>query len=325
MGSLAQTLRRLRGALLVAACGSNTGCGAKSALPSGEEPSDGGFDAGVCVDAGSRPLAPAGRGYIFLVDSSSSMIGERWTAVTFSLNTLVSDDRLAGVTVALVLFPAPTDACFAFAYATPNVTAGVLAEGVDPQQAAFAQVLSEHEPTGATPLVPALGGTYDYAAKASMSDVIVMTDGAPSSCEDAGNTLDGAVAAAKNAREVSGTRTHVIGIANFAEENVKALATAGGGSAKFINVTGPLELPLLEAFIQTVGCRYELPPAGAQVALVSEAGLEENLVQVGGAAACPKTGLGGWYADHGTAVLCPEACQRAWDQKLRLTGQCDRS
>ena len=222
------------------------------------------------------------------------------------------------------------DSCDANAYATPAVDIGLLpgaAQGIIGS-------LTAKMPDGLTPTSSALSGALArasaYASTHSDHRVVVVlaTDGLPTECTP--TDIPGISTLASNAaKAMPAISTFVIGVfapeeATVAQQNLDALATAGGTGKAFIVDTGQdVTMGFLAALntirITGLSCEYAIPrPASGQldyglvnVRFTSGAGQTSTIGYAG--AAC--TGRGGWTYDvnpsTGTPtkiVICDSTC-----------------
>ncbi len=190
-------------------------------------------------------------------------------------------------------------------------------------------------PEGGTPTGPALAGALENAKawRAAHSGhevaLLLVTDGMPTDCMP----LDVPSLASLTAAESSVIRTFVVGVfdeelAAPAQQNLDALARAGGTDHAFIVTTGTnaardLANALAAARVPRVPCEYALPvPTTGDLDLqlvnvdaASGGGAAVRLPRVDDEAGC--AGLaGGWYYDRAlesdpppTSVrLCPATC-----------------
>lgn len=187
--------------------------------------------------------------YLFVLLDESGTMGDgvngdpllRWDPVTRALNTFLSAPPEPRLQASLTLFPpnifkskiagvvaAPTDTndsiCQLSTYTQAEVPMTAL-----PNSLTFAGALSEVTPPNerGTPTAPALRGTLAQAeallqhVPSAPTNVVLITDGVPGSCE----LIDDAIAAAKNAYPAIATYVVVVG---SDPKPFHALAAAGG-------------------------------------------------------------------------------------------------
>jgi len=222
------------------------------------------------------------------------------------------------------------DSCDANAYAAPSVDIGILpgaAQGI-------VNSLMMKMPDGLTPTSAALGGalarakTYASANPNHRVVVVLATDGFPTEC--APTDIPSIATMASNAQKgMPSIATFVIGVfaaeeAAAAQQNLSALAVAGGTKQAFIVSTGQDVTAGFLAALNTIrtnalSCEYAIPrPEAGQldyglvnVLFTSAPGQTSTIGYAG--AAC--SGKGGWIYDvnpsTGTPskiVICDATC-----------------
>jgi hypothetical protein len=228
------------------------------------------------------------------------------------------------------------DTCEASTYATPEVDFTALPAAQGPIMAA----LNSHQPTTATPTLPALTGAVDHA-KAWAADhpdhkvvVVLATDGLPTVCPvDAAQGDVVQMVADVAASGVAGSpsvRTFVIGIAgpmDGSAPNLEKIAQAGGTAPAIIVQANADVAQQFAAALEMIrgaalACEFQIPSTGAgpldydrvNVLYSNGSAQDQTVYYVGDAASCDPQ-HGGWHYDvapeDGTPtriVLCPVSC-----------------
>ncbi len=148
--------------------------------------------------------------------------------------------------------------CIPSDYASPAVPISAV-PGVISKIATAVQTTT---PDGsATPMAPALQGTYDYttsflkAHPGHLGAVLLITDGDPTSCT--GNDINGVAAAAATAFTGSPSiKTYVVGIGTTANLDLVAQA-AGTGTAYVVSAANPIQAvaDAVDAAVKDVPCK----------------------------------------------------------------------
>lgn len=316
---------------VAAACGSDT-TGAAADGGGGGGPGfgndGGGSDGSVVCSTTTKKAEKVPLDMVIALDTSFSMdFDEKWIHVRDAMKSFVSNPAYADLGVGLQFFPIRKQ-CSVADYAIPAVDLG-LQPTVAP---AIEQVLDAQQMAGGTPMVQVLLGVSGYLAASARPDrrpvVVLATDGVPDdtcaggSADSPPNTLDNAVAAAKNA--FSGTpsiATFVIGVGTELSA-LDAIAQAGGtGKATLIDTGANAQQAFLDALDgirkAAIPCDYGIPDATidvtkTNVSYTSGAGATQEFGFVGDAAGCAKAPDSGWYFDDPAApkrvVLCGGTC-----------------
>jgi hypothetical protein len=275
---------------------------------------------------------------LIAMDGSKSMRdevagGRKWDLVVDALTAFAEDPASAGIGVGLTYFgiPVGNDAgdpavsCDIADYETPAVPIGDLpANG-----ARLEASLSNYEPIGGTPTLPALKGVVEYAhtwlaAHSTHRVVIVLaTDGEPNDCDSTVDAVSGVASMAAGERPP--ISTYVIGVGTSLS-NLSQIATAGGtGHAYVVDTEAGTAASFTAAMNAIRGeaalpCNYELPAPtnGAsldygRVNVARNSGADAGkttLLQVPDAASCGSSD--GWYYDDpaqpSSIELCPTTC-----------------
>jgi hypothetical protein len=254
-----------------------------------------------------------------------------------AIEAFLADPESTGIGVGLGLFghqEIGQTSCDVADYSEPVVRVGALPE----QASALSEALNLLQPTGETPTGPALRAacTYasDYRSTVPGHEVVVLllTDGrpeAPSTCRGGAGlccpSLDDAVQAADECRNVIGIRTFVLGVGPLLD-NLEQIAVAGGTREAYLVQSGDVGAEVLRALNRIRGsaaipCELALPQAPPGEALALD---EVNLEYEG--AECVRTPFSsvpstadcgdedGWYYDDPASPnrieLCPRSCDR---------------
>jgi hypothetical protein len=188
--------------------------------------------------------------------------------------------------------------------------------------------MSEQELDGGTPTSPSLTGALSYAKQRAARKsgrriaVVYTTDGDPTGCEPK-NTVDNAIAAAKEAYESEpSVPTYVIGVGSNLD-SLNGIAKAGGTRKAFLVDNGKDVAKKFAAALDAIRddaltCDYGIPqPPDALdygrvnvTVTVGENGAPELLEQAPSEADC--AGEPGWFYDEPAAPtlirLCPATC-----------------
>jgi hypothetical protein len=250
----------------------------------------------------------------------------RWEATTTALNTFVNSMQASGISIGIGFF-APTTgagnaACNANTYATPVVPIAPLPGNAMP----FTAAIGATAPAGNTPTTPALEGALAYASAYTtasmgmrMAAVVLVTDGLPTACGTAINSVATAAMAAQTAfMGTPSIKTFVVGMGNTAALDQIALA-GSGGQAHYIPTAGDVVGTLtaaLRSISSMVTCNYAIP-TGSNPALVNvqitigATAMPTDIGNVANSASCGAAG--GWYYDSimtpTQIVLCPQSCE----------------
>lgn len=275
---------------------------------------------------------------LIMFDKSGSMLeDQKWAGAKAALIAFFQDPKSAGLSVGLRFFPdnspasgCDDQACSIDACAAPLVAPAPLLEAPaasDPQQQALVDAVNSKNPSGETPIYPALGGAEKWAAGAAdeashRTAVVLVTDGEPTTC----NTDIGAIAAlAKDAKDAHGVLTYAIGMPGSLAAQLDQIAAAGGTDKAFLAGAGEVSAKLIAALTSIqkaqIACTFDVPaatqsgdvvdPGKVNVNYYSSAGSYVTMPRVDGLAQC--TGTYGWYYDDPAApktiTLCPSTCE----------------
>lgn len=280
--------------------------------------------------------------YLMIDRSGSMQEGNKWGQSMGALRAFIEDPETSGLRVALRFFGdnAPVvgcseQQCSIEACAEPLVPSGELRAEVgalDAQESELTARLEHTLPINGlgTPIYPALGGALRWATthKATHPDekvaVVFLTDGEPNGCD---TNIEHISSLAKVALESSEVQTYAIGLQGSNEQQMHAIASAGGTRAGiFIGENGRAEIALLDALTtirrRSMSCDFQIPaPMNGKMADVRTVNLDLTtgseqtpLYRVDDRAACSGDGMG-WYFDDASRPsrihLCPSACERS--------------
>jgi hypothetical protein len=290
--------------------------------------------------------------YLVMMDRSGSMNSSGlWNPAVAGLTAFYQDPTNAGLGVAMEFYPtksggaygdgcAPGGASQCNSPATPcsnaMVPLGILTAGAAPgdaQEAAliasFASVNPSNNSAGTgqgTPTYPALEGSLIWAMNKVTADptqrydVILLTDGDPSGCDQ---TSAGAAALAANALATKGVKTHVIGMPGSTTAYLNPIAFAGGTNTSITVGNATMATDLKNALTAITGggitCASDLPPLNLFDPFdVKVIYTESNSNVVPLAKYADSTACGtneGWYYDNNATptkiLLCPTSCTKA--------------
>ena len=292
---------------------------------------------------------------LFLVQDRSGSMREtpqgatqaKWDQAVAAVNGFVSDPNSSNMDVALGFFPMPNGDCAGVNYSTPYVPLTRLPSAKMVQDVANA--LTTNAPGGGgrggpagstmTPIEGALRGGENYCLMyqaqnpAEKCVVVLITDGAPTSCDQSPATLSG-IAADAHSR---GVLTFAIGMDGADFGLLDQIATSGGSScgatpACNVNNGSTSFRAALEKIRTTVtkttttvqnsklACQYSIPapmngdkldPKLVNVQITKD-GATQKLGQVPDATSCQQYGGKGWYYDDNltpkSVNFCPDTC-----------------
>jgi hypothetical protein len=276
-----------------------------------------------------------------MLDPANDLMESRWTIASRALTGFFADPEAAGLDVALRFFPHDSPAagcnqtdCNVASCQKPLVELGTLtaeAAPTDAQEQALIDATNTTMPPPllgeGTPISAALDGALRWATEQRLKTptenaaVALVTDGQASGC-DVDNATIAALASAAFA--ASGIRTYAIGLTGAIEDDLNAIAEAGGTEkAIFVEDGATAQQALLDALAAIRGsvldCDLPMPepqagmkvdPMKVNVNLTNGAGTKSTLAQVPNEAACGS--LSGWYYDNPAMptriVLCPATC-----------------
>ena len=309
--------------------GSNVG-GGFNPTSSGGNSGSGGDDnqcANLVVEAASVPVA-----MFITVDKSGSMDDDgKWINARNAFTSFFTDPAADELKVALRFWPDEScnTSCDVQGCAVAQVEMGPLSDPAHEQ--ALIDLFNSKSPAGLTPMEAALAGAEQYALNYQQQAealerivVILLTDGAPTACNENINVISSYASDAYNQEEIL---TFAVGLAGSRENDMNTIAAAGQTGQGYFIGNGNAEAELLQALkdIQevAVSCTFAIPespdptkpvdPNQVNVYVKNDPNDEGTLIgQVSDAGAC---GNGGWYYDDPTdpaiIELCPETCEIA--------------
>lgn len=355
-----------------AAAGGSTGTSPNSAtgnvpacqgFPTTPEAVGAGDDACSGVSVESEPLPVD---MVILMDrsiSNSYAIGtksgaatdgtRRWDVLTAGMKALAESPDASTIGASISFFNldgggASDPNCVASNYETPVVPLGLLPE-TGPEIVAKMEALT---PSGLTPTVPALEGTFRYAMKLKDADpvrekvVVMISDGFPTICplrspSDVVNVIEDAAAAP------TPIRTFIIGVGdpntvsngkfnliNYASAGRTGAPTLLDESADAAGVTNQMVTALLNIAQEPMQCEFLVePPQGTtidpkRVALTYQpsVGKFQEIPKVGGLGDCASSEYGGWYFDNESkptkVTVCPCTCSNFGAGAVNLVYGC---
>lgn len=295
---------------------------------------------------GTASAALSGVNIIVMFDRSTSMNqsanqggATRWELTSAALTAFFQSAEAAGLKLALRFFPhdlpAPgcnEDGCDAAACGTPLVNVGVLTAEVAPtdqQEAALVEATKMSAPvmqSQGTPIYAALEGALQWARAQRQatphenSVVVLVTDGQANGCETRTEAIAGLAA---DALATDSIRTYAIGLTGSLDDEINAIAMAGGTTQGIFVADGAnTQQQLLDALAgirgQVLDCDIPLPqpktgqsidPTKVNVNVMNN-GTQATLPQVADAASC--AAMPGWYYDNAISptriILCQASC-----------------
>ncbi len=295
----------------------------------------GGLDPDSACAVASNKAEEVPLNMYIMFDKSYSMLGTKWSQTTAALQSFFADHASAGLWVALSFFPHPACAesdCNIQSCAHPQVALGQLTDQyapTDAQEDALINAFAGITPSGGTPLSAALEGGVLWAQVHlenhpwDKAVVILVTDGAPTDCNEDHNYITGK---AHEANVNSGVLTFAIGLEGSSESLMNGIASAGGtGQAIFVGTENAQQelLDALDAIRETaIACEYQLPDTVEGQAVDPEkvnvlyrpqgTGDPLTIGQVPSEGHCTEQ-LGGWYYDDPLdptrIIFCPSTCE----------------
>lgn len=263
----------------------------------------------------------------------------RWDVLTAGMKALAESPDASTIGASISFFNLDgggneTPNCVASNYETPVVDLGLLPV-TGPQIVAKMEALT---PSGLTPTVPALEGTFRYAMKLKDADpvrekvVVMISDGFPTICP-LRNPSDVSAVIKEAAAAPTPIRTFVIGVGdpntqsngkfnliNYASAGRTGLPILLNESANVADVTNQMVTALLNIAANPLSCEYLLqPPDGTtidptKVAMTYQpsVGSFQEIPMVTGLSGCATSQYGGWYFDNPTKptkiTVCPCTC-----------------
>lgn len=225
---------------------------------------EGGTGGGEIIECVSKTVVgeEVGLAMVILQDRSGSMTTAKWTAAVDGIKAFADDADAAGIFAGLAYFP-PTlgSECVPATYQNLPVDIDVLPGNAGP----IKQSLLQTDPSGGTPMQPALQGAVDAMKAYLLANpgkegvVVLVTDGDPSGCSSSVSNVSSTAAAA-----LAGTpsiRTFVVGMDGATFGNLDTIATAGGTSTSFNVGSGSADFLAALAAVrsQALACEYILP------------------------------------------------------------------
>jgi len=270
------------------------------------------------------------------VDKSGSMDDDnKWNDAKSAFTDFFLSDDADSLNVALRFWPdgggcpAPENcSCNTASYAVPHVELGSLAETT--HEVDLVDEFNDNSPGGYTPMSAALAGATSWAQNHQVANegkektvVILLTDGEPTACDTEITNIATIAGDAFNQDEIL---TFAVGLAGSFQDQMNAIAQAGGTDTGIFINSGDTEAELLAALkaIQesAVACTFAMPesddpnqvvdPSRVNVTYTPGGGGEaQTLPQVDGPESCAEHG-GGWYYDDpdnpAIIELCDETC-----------------
>jgi len=289
----------------------------------------GGFD--TCAEATDEAKLVPINMYIAVDKSGSMDSNNKWNNAKSAFTTFFQDAAADSLNVALRFWPdsgCGDNDCNPAGCAVPQVPLGSLEDSNHEQQliAAF----NAKYPGGGTPMSAALGGATQWCIDnqannmgAEVSVVLLLSDGAPTQCDESTNGLTSLAANAYNQAKIL---TFAVGLQGSNENLMNAIAQAGQTQKGYFIGNGNAKDDLLAALkdIQknAVACAFAMPesnnskdvvdPTKVNVTYTPGGATEaQTLPQTAGEEFCsPQTG--GWYYDDPddpqVIKLCPSTC-----------------
>jgi hypothetical protein len=280
------------------------------------------------------------------MNEQSNQNGTRWQLTSAALKAFFASPDASGLTLALRFFPHDQPAagcsrqgCDMAACAAPLVGLGALtaaAAPADTQEKALIDATDASVPAAqggmmmngqGTPIYAALGGALTWAKAQRQktpndrSVVVLVTDGQANGCDE---DVTHIAQLAADALASDGVLTYAIGLTGSQENDINAIARAGGtNQGIFVKDGASTQQDLLTALGairgQVLSCDFPMPAPkpGAEVNTnlinvnyTNGAGMLATLARVGDAAACSDSP--GWYYDDPAnpkrISLCPASC-----------------
>jgi hypothetical protein len=269
-----------------------------------------------------------------MIDKSGSMADQdKWLDATAALSSFFVDPSSAGLRVALRFFPdegCNGQTCSVDVCSKPMVPLGELgveAAPLDAHEKALVQALKSKYPDGGTPMSAALAGAETWAVAHQSAHpgertvVVLVTDGEPNGCFE---EIEKISSLAADAHAAAGVLTYTVGLVGSKQDQMNAIALAGGTKQGFFIGSGDVTADMIAAFKEiqngVVACQFEMPestsgeptdPALVNVSYTPGDGGEAiTFGQVTTAEACKEPG--GWYYDDPEnpklIALCPASC-----------------
>jgi hypothetical protein len=286
-----------------------------------------------------------------MLDPANDAGDSRWAIASHALTGFFADPEAAGLDVALRFFPHDQPAagcditgCDVAACSQPLVELGTLTAEAAPTDAQEKKLIDATNMTmpppelgEGTPISAALDGALHWATEQRMKTptenaaVALVTDGQASGCDLDTTTI---AALASSAFAANGIRTYAIGLTGSIEDDLNAIALAGGTEkALFVADGDDTQQALLDALAAIRGsvldCDLPMPepqagmkvdPALVNVNLTTGAGMKSTLAQLPNEAGCGS--LSGWYYDEPAMptriVLCPATCTAVSSDPLAM-------
>lgn len=222
----------------------------------------------ACATA-TAAAAPTPVYLVIAYDQSGSMsANNKWDNAKAAMKTFFQSNESVGIHASMTFFPIFNDQfCAATQYAAPQVSMTAL------PSTAFGSALdltSWDAARRGTPTVAALSGMMSYAksiqnttAKDGKLAVVMVTDGIPEKCSDAGDIDQSVAVAAMNAAQIP---TYVVGVGDQLADLNDLAAGGGTGSAFIVSPDASKTQAQLTAAFNSIkqsalACDYKIPAA----------------------------------------------------------------
>jgi hypothetical protein len=263
----------------------------------------------------------------------------RWTTVKAALESVLNSASSAGLSAGIGYFGnfGILSSCSATDYETPDVEIAPLPGNA----AAIGTSLDNHMPATNTTTLPALTGAIDHAESWKMGHpgdvvaVVLVTDGEPNACSNAGQYITD-VSAAAAAGFAAGIPTFVVGVTSVGttcnvdpdppnKADLDAVAQAGGTTQSYVvdltgNAVQEFQTGVDSIKKSTVfGCQYGIPTTSTGSVNLNNLGVEYTpaggstspIPKLSDKSACTPVS-GGWYFDNPSSpnsiLLCDSTC-----------------
>ena len=187
------------------------------------------------------------------VDKSGSMDGGKWNDTRAAFNAFFTDPAADDLNVAVRFWPlsgCDENSCSAAVCGQPTVPLGSLSDPGHESQ--LVNAFNSIDPNGNTPTSAALGGATQWAIDQQVTGegaiekfvVILVTDGSPNGCDESIQTISSIAGNAYNNHDVL---TFAVGLQGSNENDMDAIAAAGGTTAGFFIGNGNTQADLIAA------------------------------------------------------------------------------